>query len=158
MEGIDERIGKLTREKILETYSQGAEAVIALADDLKTIILSLSEKIQKLENQTKKDSHNSSKPPSSDGPKRKPKSRRPKTEKKPGGQEGHSGKTLEQVESPDVTKIHEVKYCDDCGRPLDKEHADSYDTRQVFEIPKIKVLVTEHRAERKTCPHCGKEK
>jgi len=157
MKGIDERIEKLTREKILETYSQGEEAVIALVSDLKTMVLTFSEKIKELQNQIKKDSHNSSKPPSSDGPKRKPKSRRPKTEKKPGGQEGHSGKTLEQMENPDETEIHKVEYCADCGRPLDKENVDSYDTRQVFEIPEIKAVVTEHCAEKKICPHCGKE-
>lgn len=150
-------IAEITREQITEAYNQGLEPVIALVDDMKTTIFSLYEMVGKLENQSKKDSHNSSKPPSSDGPKRIPKSRRPRTGKKPGGQEGHSGKTLEQVENPDETEIYKVKKCADCGESLESVDPNSYDARQVFEIPPIEVVVTEHRVEKKTCPCCGKE-
>jgi predicted nuclease with TOPRIM domain len=56
-------------------------------------------RIKELEGQAAKDSHNSSKPPSTDGfkePKRKTQSLRGKSGKKNGGQPGHVGKTLSE--------------------------------------------------------------
>jgi transposase len=48
--------------------------------------------LREVEGQLTKDSHNSSKPPSSDGPRRK--QQRQRSEKKIGGQPGHAGRTL----------------------------------------------------------------
>ncbi|MET0963124.1 MAG: DUF6444 domain-containing protein [Noviherbaspirillum sp.] len=54
-------------------------------------IQKLQQRIDSLEAQQRKDSHNSSKPPSSDGFKRKPKSMRESGKTKPGGQWGIVG-------------------------------------------------------------------
>ena len=56
-----------------------------------------------LESRLNQNSRNSSKPPSADliQGKPNPKSLRKKSGKKPGGQEGHSGTTLEMVNDPD---------------------------------------------------------
>lgn len=56
--------------------------------------MALNERVKSLESQVNKNSNNSSKPPSSDGFKKKTKSLRTKSGKRPGGQEGHEGSTL----------------------------------------------------------------
>ena len=65
----------------------------------------LMAKIQELESQLNKNSHNSHKPPSSDNPYTKPekktKSNRKSSGKKPGGQKGHAGHRLEPTDKPD---------------------------------------------------------
>ncbi|MBP9692588.1 MAG: hypothetical protein KBD90_04570 [Alphaproteobacteria bacterium] len=69
--------------------------------------------IKVLEGQLSKNSTNSSKPPSSDGLKKpKPKGLRRPGERKTGGQNGHTGKTLNQVEIPDVIISHTAELCE----------------------------------------------
>src|SRR6476646_418048 len=58
--------------------------------------------VHELQARLAKDSHNSGKPPSSDGLGRKTRSLRKKSGKKPGGQLGHRGETLRLVMTPDV--------------------------------------------------------
>ena len=96
-------------------------------------------------------SSNSSKPPSQD-PKRKKKSKQEKG-KKNGGQKGHKGKTLEQVPNPDEVIEHEVTECENCHNDLRSQQAESYESRQVFEII-ISRHVVEHKAEVKECSKC----
>jgi transposase len=116
---------------------------------------SLRNKVQALEQKAAKDSHNSSKPPSSDGlAKPKPKSLRPPSQRPTGGQPGHPGQTLRRVEKPDRTVRHPVERCSGCGRSLAQQVPDRVERRQVFELPEPKLEVTEHQAEVKTCA-CG---
>ncbi len=70
--------------------------------------------IRELEARLAKDSHNSSKPPSSDGLKRKTKSLRAKSGKKAGGQIGHRGETLHLVAAPDEVVEHRPRHCPQC--------------------------------------------
>lgn len=65
-----------------------------------------------------KNSNNSSKPPSSDGFKKKTKSLRTKSGNAPVGQKGHEGTRLELSDNPDKTVIHTVDNCDICGKSL----------------------------------------
>jgi transposase len=99
-------------------------------------------------------SRNSSKPPSHDGyVKPKPKSLRGKTGKKSGGQPGHPGATLEPVEKPDKIEVHPLSSCPcGCGSDLSEQPVLDYKSRQVFELPPQKLIVTEHRVEVKLCP------
>jgi len=115
-------------------------------------------KIHELEARLSKNSSNSSKPPGSDGLKKQPKtiSQRGKSGKKPGGQNGRIGKTLEQVKTPDHVVIHLPDSCENCSFSLSGvEGVCSDEKRQVFEVPEPKIEITEHRIEIKACPCCG---
>ena len=113
-------------------------------------------KIKELEARLGKNSQNSSKPPSSDGFKKPPpKSLREKSGKKSGGQPGHKGETLRQVETPDVVVDHTPSVCS-CGTDLSLLPGTVVETRQVFEIPEPRMIVTEHQIFEKTCPCCHK--
>lgn len=142
-----------TREEILAAYAEGEEAVVALFE---RTIGQLAARVTALEDQRAKNSRNSSKPPSSDGlTKPSPKSLRKPSGKKSGGQLGHKGKTLLAVDKPDHIQVHSVKACAHCQTALDEVPADGYMKRQVFDLPPVRVEVTEHQAEIKQCPHCG---
>jgi transposase len=101
-------------------------------------------------------SQNSHKPPSSDGyRKKRVQPALPKGEKRaPGGQVGHKGKTLRQVEKPDKVKVHLPEHCAVCGRMIlvDEPH-EMVSKRQVFDLPEPKLEVTEHWLGRVEC--CG---
>lgn len=111
--------------------------------------------VSQLQARLSKNSSNSSKPPSSDGPKRPPKSQREKTGKKPGAQQGHAGKGLKPVETPDQIITHGPDACHECGFNLTQEQGSCVEKRQVFDIPLPKVEVCEHQVLEKKCPHCG---
>lgn len=123
---------------------------------LESRVQQLEARVHELEDRLSKDSSNSSKPPSSDGLKRKPKSLRKQSGKKPGGQQGHTGKGLTQVSNPDVILTHTPSNCTDCGSNLNNVSGATAERRQVFDIPQPKTNVTEHRVEEKQCPCCGK--
>jgi transposase len=103
-------------------------------------------------------SRNSSIPPSkNDYVKPKPKSLRGKTGKKSGGQPGHPGYTLKRVDKPDHTEIHLLSACPcGCGADLNDQPVLRYESRQVFDLPPLKLVVTEHLVEVKRCPLSGK--
>ena len=88
-----------------------------------------------------KNSKNSNIPPSMD-PNREKKPKE-KSERKPGGQLGHVGATLQQSENPDV--IIELKVDRD-GLPPGQWKYAGYEKRQIFDL-KITTHVTEYRAE-----------
>jgi len=138
-------------QEIRTAYRQGEDAVVVLFYET---FSKLAERVQKLEDQIAKNSNNSGKPPSSDGLKKKPKSLRHKSGKKSGGQPGHPGSTLKLVKQADYIETHRVEYCELCQASLKDVEASAYKKRQVFDVPPIRVEVTEHRVEIKDCPIC----
>jgi len=101
-----------------------------------------------------KNSNNSSIPPSKDENRPQRKSLREKSGLAPGGQKGRKGNTLKMVETPDIIKEHGPSYCKCCGESLDGTPAICKGKRQVYDIPKIEIKVTEHRIYTKQCK-CG---
>jgi transposase len=104
------------------------------------------------------DSHNSNKPPSSDGYKKrniKPAFSKNKNSNQ-GGQKGHEGKTLRQVESPDKIEFCSPGTCS-CGHGFTKEELELAEKRQVFELPPPKLEITEYQIFKALCPVCGQE-
>lgn len=128
--------------------------MVSLVAGLLERITQLEKRTQKLENQLKKDSRNSSKPPSGDGFKKRTKSLRKKSARPSGGQPGHPGSTLEWRETVDEVVIHEVSDCQGCGQSLRTVGAIDHELRQVHELPPLQLQVIEHQAEVKCCPSC----
>ena len=130
-------------------------------DELKAINKKLLERIEKLEAENAElrsrlglNSENSHKPPSSDGLQKKPAFPRNKNNKN-GGQKGHKGNTLRKVDEPDIITWHNPKNCSCCGRNFHDNEIESFKSRQVFELPPQKLIVTEHRVGFIHC--CGTE-
>jgi transposase len=115
-------------------------------------------RIAELERRLGLNSSNSGKPPSSDGLKKPPRvsSLREPSGKKTGGQKGHPGETLCQIEKPDATINHYPAACAGCGQPLTAVMATGHVARQVFDLPEPRpLIVTEHRAHACRCAACG---
>ena len=144
-----------SEEEIRNACRKGEEAVIALYQTVFSVLL---ERIRELEDQLAKNSRNSGKPPSSDGyDQPAPHSLRKRSRRRSGGQPGHRGETLKAVEQPKHIKVHRVRACQHCGHSLRRRKAIGHEKRQVFDLPKVQIEVTEHRAEIKSCSCCGKE-
>lgn len=157
-------------ESLVATISSLEEQFTAEVADLRTQVAALKEKnerlecenrdltdrVRDLEARLKMNSRNSSRPPSSDGFMKTPQQRK-KTGKPPGGQKGHKGHNLKMVEDADWIVTHSPEYCACCGRSLSRVKATGCERRQVFDIPRIRLEVTEHRSQIKRCPGCGQE-
>ena len=107
----------------------------------------LRAEVRELKEKASKNSHNSSKPPSSDGlSKPKPKNLRQPGKRPTGGQPGHPGHTPRMVDKPDHTVRHLVERCADCGCSLANQAPNRIERRQVFDLPEPRLEVTEHQA------------
>lgn len=149
------KITTRTREEFIELCRSNPEKAVEILESLANTVALLEERIKRLEEQLKQDSHNSHKPPSSDGLKRTTKSVRSKSGRSPGAQPGHEGTTLKMVSKPNHVVKHAVTACGGCGRSLRGVKSRSHHRRQVFDIPTPRLEVTEHQREIKECPHCG---
>src|SRR5712692_5593435 len=158
------------RERLLQAYQAGPEAVVAVVVALMGEMVSqqaaigarvatLAAENATLRARLDRNSHNSSKPPSSDGPEVKPhpQSQRVRSGRKPGGQPGHVGQTLRLVATPDAVVVHAPRQCGICGQSLEAVAASGQERRQVVDLPPLRVWVVEHQAQRKCCLGCGAE-
>lgn len=145
----------ISEAEIRAVYRQGEDAVVALVTALLDRLTAVEARLEKLENQQKKTSRNSSKPPSGDGFGKRTKSLRKKSGRRSGGQPGHSGSTLEWREQVDQVVRHEVTACQACGESLSTVSAVDYEHRQVHDLPPQRLQVIEHQSVVKCCPRCA---
>ena len=145
---------KAAKQDLIEAI----EALFVRVGELEKQVQEQAAVIQGLQDQLAKNSGNSGKPPSSDGLKKLPRTRslRQKTGRKPGGQKGHDGHTLEMRENPEHIERHTVEDCLHCQTDLSRTPPVGYTRRQVFDVPEVHIEVTEHQAEIKQCPACQK--
>jgi hypothetical protein len=123
---------------------------------LKELVAALMAENAELKARLNKNSRNSGKPPSSDGP-RKPvvKNSRKPSEKPSGGQQGHIGVTKPLTPSPDRVVLVMPKTECECGGEIITETG-RYTVRQVTDVEPIKVITVEYRAHSGVCCVCGK--
>jgi transposase len=147
----------LSREEVEALYAQGPEAVYAVLELLGQRVKQLEAEVKELQRRVNQDSHNSHKPPSSDGLKKKNQSQREKGKRPSGGQKGHPGHRLALVEEPDEIIVHQPSCCQGCGQGLTEVSGVWLERRQVVELPVMSAAVTEHRRMVKSCPSCQQE-
>lgn len=118
----------------------------------------LEARVAELEAQLGRHSGNSSKPPSSDTLAQRAQQVASKAKRgsgrRPGKQPGSEGRHLARAEEPDVFIYHAPSLCQSCGEALGDAEVAGVESRQVFDIPEVKVTVTEHISERRRCG-CG---
>jgi transposase len=140
-----------------EIIIQQAATIDSLSKQVKLLeekVVLLLQQLQKTP--VKKDSHNSSLPPSSDFH-NKNRSLRPPSTLKSGGQIGHKGTNLEMSSEPD--KIIDLKsdFCSQCGQSLADGNFVLKAKRQVLEIPPVVPIYEEYRQYACTCSCCKHE-
>jgi transposase len=146
----------MTRDEIKTIYDAGPEMVVTLVLSLVEQIEQLTERVAELEARLATNSRNSSQPPSSDGPAKPLKPTRQASGRKPGGQKGHPGTTLKPSPQPDHIERHAPEACAHCQHSLAAvAGGEAPEARQVFDLPPLKLAVTEHRLVNKICPHCA---
>lgn len=155
---------RLMRETINQQYAEIAklnrniEALNLQIRKKDETIAKLTERLSKYE-KPKKNSGNSSTPPSKESMKdeivRRTKTLRKPSGKKPGGQKGHDGHKLSRSSAPDEIVDDTPNYCTNCGGSLaDAERVLDHVT-QVISIPELKPVIKEIRHYVMICKNCG---
>src|SRR5215210_2043714 len=148
IDALSEQVGQLKAQN---------ERLQAEASDLRGHNFQLQRRNSELEALVAKDSHNSSRPPSTDPPwaKRTKSLRRP-SGKRPGGQAGHRGETLRLAARPDRVVEHRPRQCRHCHSTLAEGRIVRHLRQQVVEVVPARLKVTEHRLAVLRCGRCGK--
>jgi transposase len=122
---------------------------------LKQQMKQVENRIEQLEVRTKKNSQNSSKPPSSDSPFKKVKHKKKKSNRPKGGQKGHKAHQQQRLMP---TKIINVKpeRCT-CGHDdFSRQPMKPFYTHQQIELPPIQMEIGHWVLHQCGCPTCGK--
>ncbi len=157
----------MERSEAEAIYEQGREPVIevllALSARLEAQdaqLAALAERVEELEQRLKRDSSNSSLPPSHDPPWLGKRGRSRGTGRKAGAQPGHVGHGRSLFPMERVTEVvdHWPARCA-CGHVFDVEEREPAGVparHQVAELPPLAVEISEHRLQRVCCPDCGR--
>jgi transposase len=133
------------------------QAVVLTLYPLIQRVKELETEVAQLREQVKRNSGNSSQPPSSDGPGKVVRGKPQPKGRARGGQPGHEGQRRELVPVEQVKQVvaHKPEVCSGCGAPLAGEDPLPY-RYQVTDLPPMKPEVIEHQVHTLTCPCCGR--
>jgi transposase len=131
-----------------------AAKIIIMVEKLQELVALQEIRIKELEARLNMNSKNSSKPPSTDNKLKKDKKKPTSSNNKRGAQKGHKGNTLKMSNTPDKIEHLIPTECHCCGKSLKKCESLKSEKRQLFDLPKIKMYITEYQAHTKECPHC----
>jgi transposase len=138
-----------------ETVRQYILALERALFDTQKQLQSHEVRIEKLEVQTRKDSTNSSKPPSSDSPFKRPERKGPKSKRAKGGQKGHKAHQ-QQMLAPTWVENLLPERCT-CGcQDFTGQHLHPFHTHQHIELPPIHLDIARYVLNQCKCPRCGK--
>ncbi len=136
---------------------EAAAIILLKIEKLEEMVQQQSAEIKRLNDIISKNSNNSSKPPSSDNiftkEKKELNCKERKKKRKRGGQSGHKGNNLKMVPNPDSTQLLSSTTCQ-CGCNLKDVLSSNVVKRQLFDLPKIEMEVTEYEQHTKVCPEC----
>jgi transposase len=134
---------KVKVSEAIDSARKSLEKEEHVSASLKSAVTGLIDLVVVLSNHLGVNSSNSSKPPSQD-PNREKKTRQARGHRrKPGGQKGHKGSHLKQVEKP--TSVEDIEI-DRRTLPPGEYRSHGFESRQVFEV-EVSLHVTEYRAE-----------
>lgn len=126
--------------------------------ELRRTLRRLQEDLGETQAQLRQNSENSSRPPSSDLPSASVGARPARSGRRRGGQAGHPGHTRTLLAPEDVDRImeHRPESCPHCQGSLAADLPDAAEVQrqQVWEIPPVAPVITEHRYHTVTCPQC----
>jgi transposase len=150
----------LSREELIAVVLAQAGVI----EELRVEVARLAARVATLEAEAKKNSGNSSLPPSRDpvAERRRQAEARQEAQaargggkrRRPGKQRGAPGSTLALSDTPDVVLDHAPVTCGGCGAGLGDAEVTSVSRRQVIDLPEVHPVVTEHRAQTRLCS-CG---
>lgn len=145
-------------DRLVQLESENA-SLRAENTELRDAISVLTNKVADLESKLGQTSKDSSVPPSRDpntarAEAKQNRAERRKAERKQGKQPGAEGRHLAQVENPDHRHFYRPGTCAGCGGDLAGGTVVGSEKRQVFDLPPIRVEVTEHVSQRVACS-CG---
>ena len=127
------------------------KSLVATADKIEL----LEKRIEELEHKVNQNSQNSNKPPSSDGPFKRPQKKVLKKKRKKGAQKGHKGHHQQRLKATHVVKLA-PKQCSCGNHDFNTRDFKTYYTHQVIELPKIQMKVTHYILQQGKCSQCGK--
>jgi transposase len=143
---------EITEELIARQTSEAQAIIRALLEQ----VAALSKRVAELEARLGKTPQNSSLPPSTQHPHAKPPAKKPKSNRKRGGQPGHAKheRPLLPTKQCDLVQSLKPSECRRCGERL--RGSDPAPLRhQVWELPEIQPHVTEYQRHRLVCPCCA---
>ena len=143
-------------QELLSSLPQSVQAYIrhleAATAQLSARVAALTGRVAELEAKLRRDSSNSSRPPSSDGPHLKRGVPREPSQRRRGARPGHM-KHDRTILPPDRTIDHKPTNCHRCRTPLSGDDPHPL-VDQVIELPEVMRHVTHHRRHTLACPHC----